>query len=171
MVKTGYENLSDKKLFEMFELFYKQSTDYIKKEKVILNIKSDDYIKGIFKESFLLSERFIELYKDNKWRYKDKNIDEYFLQNLQQIASKAGDLEKVYGKEKYEYFETFSNWEDTYAVCRQYCIDLTELFPLVIELKQRFTIEKVNKPDNLFLKFIKYIFDKILAILSLSKGI
>ena len=152
-------------------MLFLESVEYRKQEKTMLNIKSDPYIKNTFRESFLLAERFIDFYKENEWKLKSKQLDEYFFSNLKQISNIAMDLNNQYGKEKNDYFfTTFPNWEKTYNFCRQYCINLTFLDNIVVELKSRFSLKKINKPDSNLKKTVKYIINKLVAILSISKN-
>ncbi len=174
MRMTGYEHISDKKLFNEINQLYEESKGYMKDRKIALNIQSDIYIKSIFNDSFLLAERFIEFFDKNKWKFKSNEVDQYSISTLKQLADEAGELEVLYGKEKVGYFSTFENWQNTYALCRQYCINLTYLHNISKEYHTRHFIEnkpmsKLKKPPNFIIKYLGILFNKLIAVLSILK--
>lgn len=168
MVNTGFSHISNKKIYDcIYDLFLK-SENFLKKKDDLLNIESDTYVKNVFGYSFLLAERFIEFFKDNEWKLKTKRIDMYVIAELQNIASEANSLQRQYGKEKTAYYlSTFPKWENTYNISRDFCIDLTTLFPLSLELEHRYfingeIISKFDKPKNPIVRALYYMLDKLI---------
>lgn len=171
MTLTVYSNLSLKQIAENLKTLRGYS---VKVEKISNNLNKMPSVwpKPLYLEVTTLASRYKELYDKNKWKIEKEMVDEYLVDNFKDIGHLASDKDRELGKDKHSYidYDQFAPWEGYYKELRDYCINLSLLSQMSIELQKRYflngkKLSTSKKPDNIMVSISKWVIAKILQVI------
>ncbi len=159
-VLTGFEQFPHNLLVKEIDGLFHYTKKFLKSKRQLEN-PENKFDKTLYIDTYLLADRFVEFYEKNKWKFSKEKIDEYTLHHLKEISKIADEYQRMLGIEKNSYidYEYFRPQESLYNICRQYCIDLSVLCMICIEIEKRYfsngnLLQSVKKEPSFFIKVL-----------------